>query len=231
MQNLLTKLLKQEEQIKKLEDELNDEKSKRLTLDTTVESFKEDLVSAESLTKQTNKLKTTFEQFTYSIKSAFNDEKLLLRGLNHSVKSDNKLFEQSVMSKLKAITSGTNTSLEIMNEKAASLQKKIVDVEELAQQTDQRMQNDISSLQQKTFELEDAIQGVEQNTENDIYNLQEKTAEAENSLQLVQDHLQQLMATVALLDTGVNTNENLLKMLSGKYSFKLFNPFYPEFLK
>ena len=228
MQKVLVKLLKQEEQLKQLEEELKDEKSKRLTLDTTVDSIKEDLVSAKSLKEETNELKTTVDQFTFTMKSAFKDEKLLLRGLSHSVKSDNKIFEQSVMSKLNAITSGTNTSLEIMNEKAASLQKEIVYVEELAQQTDQIMQNEIFSLQQ---ELKEAIQGVEQSTENDIYNLQRKAVEAEESLQSVQDNLQQLTATVELLDTGVNANENLLKILSGKYSFKLFDLFNPEFLK
>lgn len=162
IKKLNEKLDEQEKQLKQISQELKGEKAKRLTLETTVGSLKDQCEQVhtqesqimaqqttinemkESLTNvtrlvsdvegctystenETDKIRTSVDLFTSSMKLAFKAEKSSLRKLSNSMKNDTKLTEL-VQREIQALAADTNISLEAVKNNVSDLQNNVDEV-------------------------------------------------------------------------------------------------------
>ena len=123
---LKKRLDKQEETTQLIENELENEKDKRINLETIVESLKEKskVVEEEAMTT-----KDAMERFTFIMKSAFKAEKSLLRNLAKTVNIDilKDIFEKEI----NAVMVTTNKSIQSVRKDITILKDEIIKVDEM----------------------------------------------------------------------------------------------------
>ena len=209
------KLDVQAEHIKQVEEELKDEKIKRLSLETTIESFKGKSVQLDS-----------HEILIQSLKKAVGE---IVENVTDITKAIANLAATAVSADLcKEEVRALKTS---MSQFSYSIKSAFRAEKSLLRNLSQTIKDDtFKQLFENEFETlvnttSDSIDTIK----SDITNLKFKTDEVVESVKTVGDSLdkriKKLNSTVALTDEQVDANEKLLRTFAGCCSGKSMSPF------
>ena len=106
---------------------INEMKESLTNVTRLVSEFEGCTYSTEILKNETDRIKTSVELFTSSMKLAFKAEKSTLRKLSNSMKNDTKLTEL-VQREVQALAADTNISLEAIKNNVSDLQSNVDEV-------------------------------------------------------------------------------------------------------